>query len=293
MQKDLDRISSGLWSSHMVKPKSSSFNRYCVGFLLLRVMASTSEKWTVTIPKAHLVALVGGQAELSFQSSLPQSAKHMEVCWFRSNHSKPVYLYRDGREVSAEAALEYVDHTEFVKEAIEEGKVTLRLHNVSAAADGLYECSFKGGEFSDLTGMNLTVTGLETQIQVHTPGPRGIMVECSSGGGSHNPGWSGETDKARLCHMKMTLLPRNHSQGNMTCYIYNLVTGEGRQTSIILTAVHPQFHKPAVSKPFPGVVLASSTSDVGTFPKLQRQSSSDQPPPSPGWHCPSISANTA
>ena len=39
---------------------------------------------------------------------------------------------------------------------------------------------------------------------------------------------------ARLFHMKMTLVLRNQSWGNMTCYIRNPLTGEEKRTKIIL-----------------------------------------------------------
>ncbi|KAB0389638.1 hypothetical protein E2I00_014283, partial [Balaenoptera physalus] len=179
----------------------------------------------------------------------------MEVHWFRGDHSKLVHLYRDGHEVNGEAAPEYVDHTEFVKEAIGKGKVTLRLRNISVSDKGSYQCSFKGSGINDVASMNLSVTdkchalGLETQIFVQTPGTEGLMVECNSGGwcpqlqmewrdnrGEVVP-YSSEfysQDGARFFHMKMTLVLRNQSQGNMTCYIHNPLTGEEKRTNIIL-----------------------------------------------------------
>lgn len=114
----------------------------------------------MTIPTVHLVAIVGGQTELSCQLFPPQSAKHMEVSWFKGGHSKLVHLYRDGHEVKGEAAPEYVDRTEFVEEAIGEGKVTLRLHNIQVSDNGTYQCSFKDSNFSNVARMNLNVAGM-------------------------------------------------------------------------------------------------------------------------------------
>lgn len=114
----------------------------------------------MTIPTVHLVAIVGGQIELSCQLFPSQSAKHMEVSWFKTDHSKLVHLYRDGREVKGETAPEYVDRTEFVKEVIGEGKVTLRLHNIRVSDNGTYQCSFKDGNFSNVASMDLNVAGM-------------------------------------------------------------------------------------------------------------------------------------
>ncbi|XP_014398916.1 PREDICTED: selection and upkeep of intraepithelial T-cells protein 8 isoform X2 [Myotis brandtii] len=235
----------------MMKLKSSSFSGYCVGFLLLQVMTSTSEKWAVTIPTVHLVAIVGGQTELSCQLSPPQSAKHMEVSWFKGDHSKLVHLYRDGHEVKGEAAPEYVDRTEFVKEAIGEGKVALRLHNIRVSDNGTYQCSFKDGNFSNMASMDLNVTalGLETQIHIQAPRTDGLMVECNSGGWFPQPqmvckdskgeviphsSQSYSQDGAGLFHIKMTLLLSYKSQGDMICYIRNPLSEEEKKINIIL-----------------------------------------------------------
>ncbi|XP_043733401.1 selection and upkeep of intraepithelial T-cells protein 8-like isoform X1 [Cervus elaphus] len=235
----------------MMKLKSSSFSGSCVSFLLLQVMTSTSENWTVTIPTRHLVATVGGHAELSCQLSPPRSAEHMEVRWFRGDNSKLIHLYRDGHEVNGEAAPEYVNRTEFVKEAIREGKVTLRLRNISVSDAGSYQCSFKGSGINDVASMNLSIAalGLETQTHVQAPGTKGLMVDCNSGGWFPKPQMecrdsrgerlphsskSYSQDGARLFHVKMTLVLRNQSWGNMTCYIRNPLTGEEKRTNIIL-----------------------------------------------------------
>ncbi|KAM5322264.1 selection and upkeep of intraepithelial T-cells protein 8-like [Glossophaga mutica] len=235
----------------MMKPKYSYFPGYYVSFLFLQVMTSTPEKWTVITSTGHLVATVGGQAELSCQLSPPQSAEHMEVSWFKGNRSKLVHLYRDGHDVNGNAAPEYVDRTEFVKEAMGDGKVTLRLHNISISDHGPYQCSFKDSEFRGVAGMNLSVTalGLETQFSIRTLSTGGLTVECNSGGWFPQPQmeWrdnKGEVvphlsksysqDEAGLFYMKMIVFLGNKSQGNVICYIRNPLSGEGRQISIFL-----------------------------------------------------------
>ncbi|XP_077883886.1 selection and upkeep of intraepithelial T-cells protein 8 [Ictidomys tridecemlineatus] len=235
-----------------MEPTSSYFSGYYMCLILLQMMTLTSEKLMVTVPKGHLVARVGGQAALSCQLSPPQSAEHMEVRWFKGDNSQLVYLYRGGHEVNGEAAPEYVNRTEFVKEAMGEGKVTLKIHNVSISDGGPYRCSFKDTDFSDAAGMNLSVAalGLETQIHIQVPVSDGLMVECNSGGWFPQPQmeWrnsrgevvphsskSYSQDGARLFHMKMTLLLRNQSESIM-CYVCNPVTGEEKRTSIILAS---------------------------------------------------------
>ncbi|EDL30681.1 mCG130376 [Mus musculus] len=236
----------------MMKPEFSHFFGFCVYFLFLQVMAS-SEKLRVTTPTRHLLARVGGQAVLSCQVIPPHSVMHMEVRWFRSGHSQPVYLYRGGHKMSEEAAPEYANRTEFVKEAIGEGKVSLRIYNINILDDGPYQCSFNDSGFIDVAIMNLNVTavGLETEIHVQAPDADGVMVECNTGGWFPRPQmeWrdskgatlphslkSYSQDEARFFHMKMTLLLTNMSHGSIICCISNPVTGEEKQTSIILAS---------------------------------------------------------
>lgn len=91
--------------------------------------------------------------------------------------------------------------------------------------------------------------GLETQIHVQALGTEGLMVDCNSGGWIPKPQMecrdsrgeivahsskSYSQDGARLFHMKMTLVLRNQSWGNMTCYICNPLTGEEKWINIIL-----------------------------------------------------------
>lgn len=61
--------------------------------------------------------------------------------------------------MSEEAAPEYANRTEFVKEAIGEGKVSLRIYNINILDDGPYQCSFNDSGFIDVAIMNLNVTG--------------------------------------------------------------------------------------------------------------------------------------
>ncbi|KAM9685440.1 LOW QUALITY PROTEIN: selection and upkeep of intraepithelial T-cells protein 8-like [Trichechus inunguis] len=214
-------------------------------------MTSTSEKLMVTSPTRHSMATVGGQAELSCQQSPPQSAEHVEVLSFWGDHSKTVYPYSGGHEMNREASPEYMGSTEVLKEALGEGKVTLRIHNISVYDEGQYQCSFKDSGFYDVANMNLKVTalGLEMQIYVQASGAD-LKMECNSGGWYPQPQMERDNrgervphssisysqDKARLFHMKMTLLLRNKSQGNMICYICNPLPYERKRTNIILAA---------------------------------------------------------
>ncbi|XP_040834549.1 selection and upkeep of intraepithelial T-cells protein 8-like [Ochotona curzoniae] len=220
----------------------------------IKVMSSASEKLMVTMPAQHVVAIAGGQAELTCQLSPPRSAELMEIHWFRGDHSNPVYLYRGGREENGEADPEYVGRVEFVKETIGEGQVTLRINNISISDEGSYQCSFEDNGFSDMASLNLSVAaiGLDTQIHVQAPDNKGLLLECKSEGWYPQPKmeWrdsrgeevphssiSYSQDGAKLFHMKMTLLLQNKSQNSITCCIYNSLTAHEKKINIILANI--------------------------------------------------------
>ncbi|XP_040613366.1 selection and upkeep of intraepithelial T-cells protein 8 [Mesocricetus auratus] len=251
----------------MMKLTYSYFPGYHICLIFLQVIASTSENLMVTAPTEHLVARVGGQAELSCQVIPPRSVEYMEVRWFRSGHSQPLYLYRGSHGANGEAAPEYVNRVEFVKEAIGKGKVALRIRNISIPDDGLYQCSFNDSAFSYVASMNLSVAafGLKTQIHVQSSGNGGFIVGCFSEGWFPQPRmeWrdsrgevvpyssvSHSQDGDRFFHMKMTLLLRNHSQESITCCVLNPLTGEEKQTNLIFAkcacGCEPCLHKAGI-----------------------------------------------
>lgn len=93
-------------------------------------------------------------------------------------------------------------------------------------------------------------TSLEIQILLHPPTTRGVLVECNSAGWFPQPQmeWrdsrgeiiphaskSHSQDTGKLFHMKMTLLLKKSSQGNVTCYLRNPVTGQEERTNIVLS----------------------------------------------------------
>ena len=103
--------------------------------------------------------LGGGHAELSCQLSPPQSAEHMQVGWFQEYYSQLVYLYRDREEVSGKSTYNYVNRTVLLKDTLGEGKVTLRIHNVSVLDGGPYHSFFKDGDSSEEAILDLRVAG--------------------------------------------------------------------------------------------------------------------------------------
>ncbi|KAM6217036.1 putative selection and upkeep of intraepithelial T-cells protein 1 homolog [Rhynchocyon petersi] len=219
------------------------------------------EQFTVSAVEGTVLAPVGGVAELSCQLSPQQSAEHMEVRWFRDRYTQPVHLYKSGKDLYGETISRYVERTEFLKETIGEGKVTIRILNVNVDDNGQYHCFFKNGTFYDeaITDLKVTATSSQTQIFVNPPTLYGIVVECNSGGWFPQPQmeWrdhsediipatstSNSQDSAKLYHMKMTLLLTSSFHRNVTCYLQNPINGQEERTSIVLSVPVSDPHSP-------------------------------------------------
>ncbi|EGV94543.1 Selection and upkeep of intraepithelial T-cells protein 1 [Cricetulus griseus] len=106
-----------------------------------------TERFTVTGLEGPVLAPFGTVLELSCQLSPPQNAQHMEIRWFRTHYTQPIYLYNDGKDLFGEIIPKYVERTELLKDAIKEGNVTLRIFDVNPDDDGQYHCIFKDGKF--------------------------------------------------------------------------------------------------------------------------------------------------
>ncbi|XP_007648791.1 selection and upkeep of intraepithelial T-cells protein 1-like isoform X1 [Cricetulus griseus] len=206
----------------------------------------------VTGLEGPVVAPLGGNLELSCQLFPSQDAQHMEIRWFRHHYTQPVHLYRDGKDIYGETILKYVERTELLKDAIGEGRVTLRIFNVTVDDDGPYHCVFKDSNFYEehITEVKVTAVGLQVQIHVHPPNTKGVIVECNSGGWFPKPlmEWrdsrgevipaatkSHSQDEGKLFNIKMILLIRDSSSPKVTCYLQNPLTGQEQRTSVAIS----------------------------------------------------------
>lgn len=120
---------------------------------------SSTEQFAVRSSTSRQVVTVGAQTEFSCQLSPPQSALHMKVGWFRNQSSQLVYLHENGEEHSRESSRNYVNHTLFLKDALGEGKISLRIYNISIFDGGLYQCFFEDGDTYEEATVDLRVAG--------------------------------------------------------------------------------------------------------------------------------------
>nr|ABU87896.1 skint 1 isoform d precursor [Mus musculus] len=135
------------------------FYGHCIVMFLLQMVTASSEPFIVNGLEGPVLASLGGNLELSCQLSPPQQAQHMEIRWFRNLYTEPVHLYRDGKDMFGEIISKYVERTELLKDGIGEGKVTLRIFNVTVDDDGSYHCVFKDGDFYEEHITEVKITG--------------------------------------------------------------------------------------------------------------------------------------
>uniref|UniRef100_A0A8C8TF60 Ig-like domain-containing protein n=1 Tax=Peromyscus maniculatus bairdii TaxID=230844 RepID=A0A8C8TF60_PERMB len=225
---------------------------HCVVLYLLQMVALSSEQFRVIGSEGPVLAPLGGTLELSCQLSPPQHAQHMEIRWFRNRYTQPVHLYRDGKDMHGQTISKYVERTELLKDAIEEGKVTLRIFKVTVDDDGPYHCFFKDGEFYEehITEVKVTATSSDIQILMHPPNIKGVMLECHAGGlfplphmewrdskGEVIPATSKShsQDINKLFNMTIALLIETSSHRNVTCYLQNHLTHQEESICVILS----------------------------------------------------------
>ncbi|XP_047415954.1 putative selection and upkeep of intraepithelial T-cells protein 1 homolog [Sciurus carolinensis] len=232
-------------------PAASSFSGYFTSILLLQMAILTSEQFAVRSSTSRQVVTVGAQTEFSCQLSPPQSALHMKVGWFRNQSSQLVYLHENGEEHSRESSRNYVNHTLFLKDALGEGKISLRIYNISIFDGGLYQCFFEDGDTYEEATVDLRVAAIGTDIQINVQvlDTEGLLVVCDSGGWfpqaemtwrdsqgrtiPHSSKYYSQ-DGAGLLHLKMSVLLKNSTSGPVTCCFYNPDTGQEKRAGIVI-----------------------------------------------------------
>ena len=101
--------------------------------------------------------MVGEDALLTCQLLPERTAKHMEVRWYRSEPSTPVFLYRDGDEVTEIQMEEYRGRVEWIEDGVTEGSMALKIHSLRPSDHGQYWCHFKDGNYLAETSLLLQV----------------------------------------------------------------------------------------------------------------------------------------
>ncbi|KAM6148395.1 butyrophilin subfamily 1 member A1-like [Erethizon dorsatum] len=135
-------------------------------------------------PQHPVLAVLGGDAELSCWLSPNISAHLMELRWFREQPSPAVHVRRAGQDKPEEQMPEYHNRTTFVDLDLARGEAAVRIHRVTASDNGSYHCLFTEGRVHEGTTLWLQVAGVgsKPRIQVIHTQDRGVLAECTSEG---------------------------------------------------------------------------------------------------------------
>ncbi|XP_043827492.1 erythroid membrane-associated protein-like isoform X2 [Dromiciops gliroides] len=113
-----------------------------------RAISGSEGKFTVLGPQQPITALVGGEAIFHCHLYPQKDARDMEVMWFHEKHSGLIHHYRDEQDQMQNQLPEYQGRTEFLRENISSGNVTLKLSNISLSDEGKYLCKFSNSIYS-------------------------------------------------------------------------------------------------------------------------------------------------
>lgn len=110
-------------------------------------------------PSQPIHVRVGEDVEVTCYLFPKVNAQKMEVRWVRSWRYPAVHVYMDGSDVAGEQMAEYTGRTSLMSDAIQEGRLTLKIHNTSISDDGQYRCLFEKDDVYQEASMDLKVVG--------------------------------------------------------------------------------------------------------------------------------------
>lgn len=130
-----------------------------IEFCLLYFIASLK----VIGPSQPILIRVGEDIQLTCYLSPKTNAQSMEVRWVQSHRYPAVYVYADGEHVTEEQMAEYRGRTMLVSDAIDEGRLTLQIHNATTSDNGQYRCLFgKDGVYQEAS-LDLKIVGKDSR----------------------------------------------------------------------------------------------------------------------------------
>ncbi|XP_004645992.1 erythroid membrane-associated protein [Octodon degus] len=142
----------------MTSSSSSRLSGCFLSLIFLQLPACLSGRSLGSAGKSHLV-WPGGTAELLCPLSLWPMTVPEEVRWLRPSHQqgfRAVHVFLGGKDRDEDVVPEYKGRTVLVTD-VQEGKVSLRIHNVSLEDQGPYLCQIQVGNLTQEGTVTLRV----------------------------------------------------------------------------------------------------------------------------------------
>ncbi|XP_062454563.1 butyrophilin subfamily 1 member A1-like isoform X2 [Rhea pennata] len=208
-----------------------------------------SAQFRVLGPEHPITAVVGGDVVLPCHLSPRLNAENMEVRWFRSRFSVYVHLYHGGQDHYSSQMPEYQERTEFLKEGISFGNVSLRILRVRLTDEGQYQCLVKdGNSYEEATvELKVAVSGSSPLLSVEDYQDGGIRVGCRATGwypkpemlwrdsqGQQFPSFaeSDSRDGNGYFEVEKSIIIQKTSKRNVSCFIRNMQLDQEKESTI-------------------------------------------------------------
>ncbi|KAG8505776.1 Butyrophilin-like protein 2 [Galemys pyrenaicus] len=202
----------------------------------------------VTGSTEPVLVRVGEDIQLTCYLSPRADAQSMEVRWVRSHRYPAVFAYMDGGHVAGEQMAEYRGRTVLVTKGLDEGRVTLQIHNARTSDDGQYWCLFeKDGVYQEASlDVKIVAMGSSPLITMEGLKDGESQLVCTSEGWFPQPHvqWKDEKgttvpsssealtqDSHGLFRVETRLLLTDSSALSMICSISNPLLGEEKMTT--------------------------------------------------------------
>ncbi|NXE57970.1 BT1A1 protein, partial [Casuarius casuarius] len=131
-----------------------------------------------------VVAAVGQDVVLPCRLMPEQSARAMEVTWFRGHFSPFVHRYKAGRDQHGEQMLQYQGRTELLQDSLDNGRVDLKIFSVRLSDRGNYTCFVRANASYEEAVLELKVTAAGSAPLISLEGYEagGVRVACRGAG---------------------------------------------------------------------------------------------------------------
>uniref|UniRef100_A0A8D0GBR9 Ig-like domain-containing protein n=1 Tax=Sphenodon punctatus TaxID=8508 RepID=A0A8D0GBR9_SPHPU len=221
-------------------------------FLSFPIHISESVTFKVIGPSHPIMAFMGEDAMLPCHLSPRMSAENMQVRWFRFDFTSLVHLYHNGIDQNAHQMPEYQGRTEFLRDDIANGSVTLRIRDIRPSDKGQYNCLFESRTYNQEALLELEVAGLGSAPLISLEGYQdgGIHVVCRSVGwypepeviwrdpsGRHLPSLSEMKSQAAngLFDTKYSIILQENANPNLSCWIRNPRLNQAKESVIYIS----------------------------------------------------------
>ncbi|KAM9263895.1 butyrophilin subfamily 1 member A1-like [Morus bassanus] len=176
----------------------------------------------------------------------------MEVRWFRSTFSSYVHLYHSGQDDYSSQPRQYQGRTQFSREGISVGNVSLRILKTRLSDEGRYQCLVADGNFYEEASLELqvAVSGSSPLLSVEDYQDGGIRVGCRATGwypkpemlwrdfqGQQLPSFtqSDSQDQDGFFQVDKSIVIQRNTKQNVSCSVRNTRLPQEKDSTIYIS----------------------------------------------------------